>query len=201
MYFLAIEEKVWSGRRDSNPRPQPWQGCALPLSYTRAPSALRRARPLICPKSIHIARGSRSLHAARATARCGHLPATGYTRRLSRDATAATPPAESAIVARPVPQPLLAHLDALGIAHRDRRAPAAVHGRQNRRRCAARSRAAHTKNLFLKDKKGRLFLVTAEDETRDRPQARCTRRSARRAASPSARPSCCASCSASSPAR
>src|SRR5688572_10560805 len=28
----------WSGRRDSNPRPQPWQGCALPLSYARAPS-------------------------------------------------------------------------------------------------------------------------------------------------------------------
>ena len=25
----------WSGRRDSNPRPQPWQGCALPLSYFR----------------------------------------------------------------------------------------------------------------------------------------------------------------------
>ncbi|CCD03582.1 protein of unknown function (plasmid) [Azospirillum baldaniorum] len=25
----------WSGRRDSNPRPQPWQGCALPLSYAR----------------------------------------------------------------------------------------------------------------------------------------------------------------------
>ncbi len=28
--------KNWSGRRDSNPRPQPWQGCALPLSYTRS---------------------------------------------------------------------------------------------------------------------------------------------------------------------
>src|SRR5690348_12876179 len=28
----------WSGRRDSNPRPQPWQGCALPLSYARAPA-------------------------------------------------------------------------------------------------------------------------------------------------------------------
>ncbi len=28
-------EEIWSGRRDSNPRPQPWQGCALPLSYTR----------------------------------------------------------------------------------------------------------------------------------------------------------------------
>src|SRR5690606_28557214 len=27
----------WSGRRDSNSRPQPWQGCALPLSYARAP--------------------------------------------------------------------------------------------------------------------------------------------------------------------
>jgi hypothetical protein len=27
--------KNWSGRRDSNPRPQPWQGFALPLSYTR----------------------------------------------------------------------------------------------------------------------------------------------------------------------
>ena len=26
---------VWSGRRDLNPRPQPWQGCALPLSYAR----------------------------------------------------------------------------------------------------------------------------------------------------------------------
>src|SRR6056297_2933500 len=25
----------WSGKRDSNPRPQPWQGCALPLSYFR----------------------------------------------------------------------------------------------------------------------------------------------------------------------
>ncbi len=25
----------WSGRRDSDPRHQPWQGCALPLSYAR----------------------------------------------------------------------------------------------------------------------------------------------------------------------
>ena len=29
------EKGDWSGRWDSNPRPQPWQGCALPLSYTR----------------------------------------------------------------------------------------------------------------------------------------------------------------------
>src|SRR5438046_1501412 len=27
--------EFWSGRRDSNPRPRPWQGRALPLSYTR----------------------------------------------------------------------------------------------------------------------------------------------------------------------
>jgi hypothetical protein len=27
--------KYWSGKRDSNSRPQPWQGCALPLSYSR----------------------------------------------------------------------------------------------------------------------------------------------------------------------
>src|SRR5262249_43141489 len=25
----------WSGKRDSNPRPRPWQGRALPLSYSR----------------------------------------------------------------------------------------------------------------------------------------------------------------------
>ena len=30
-----MENENWSGRWDSNPRPQPWQGCALPLSYTR----------------------------------------------------------------------------------------------------------------------------------------------------------------------
>ena len=34
-YHSDFLEKIWSGRRDSNPRPQPWQGCALPLSYTR----------------------------------------------------------------------------------------------------------------------------------------------------------------------
>ena len=28
-------EENWSGRRGSNPRPRPWQGRALPLSYTR----------------------------------------------------------------------------------------------------------------------------------------------------------------------
>ena len=30
------KEEKWSGRRDLNPRPQPWQGCTLPLSYSRS---------------------------------------------------------------------------------------------------------------------------------------------------------------------
>src|SRR6266478_1530184 len=32
---LCHLKKSWSGRRGSNPRPRPWQGRALPLSYTR----------------------------------------------------------------------------------------------------------------------------------------------------------------------
>ena len=36
-------KEIWSGRRDSNSRPQPWQGCALPLSYARAPRRLKTA--------------------------------------------------------------------------------------------------------------------------------------------------------------
>ncbi len=57
--------KSWSGRRDSNPRPRPWQGRALPLSYTRIratggddPPATGRAMPnaaLEC-NSPHMAR-------------------------------------------------------------------------------------------------------------------------------------------------
>ena len=39
----AIYGKNWSGRRDSNPRPRPWHGRALPLSYTRI---LVRAQPV-----------------------------------------------------------------------------------------------------------------------------------------------------------
>src|SRR6188508_1840098 len=35
-YVSGLDKKeLWSGRRDSNPRPRPWQGRALPLSYTR----------------------------------------------------------------------------------------------------------------------------------------------------------------------
>ncbi len=31
---------LWSGKRGSNSRPQPWQGCALPLSYSRISTSL-----------------------------------------------------------------------------------------------------------------------------------------------------------------
>ena len=34
-YHLAMSPKIWSGKRDSNPRQLPWQGRALPLSYSR----------------------------------------------------------------------------------------------------------------------------------------------------------------------
>ncbi len=37
----SIFREIWSGRRDLNPRPQPWQGCALPLSYTRSNPPVR----------------------------------------------------------------------------------------------------------------------------------------------------------------
>ena len=44
----ARKVAYWSGRRDLNPRPSPWQGDALPLSYSRIrPEAVYRAVP--CP--------------------------------------------------------------------------------------------------------------------------------------------------------
>src|SRR3984957_3135394 len=40
----ATQVAIWSGRRDLNPRPSPWQGDALPLSYSRIrPEAVYRA--------------------------------------------------------------------------------------------------------------------------------------------------------------
>ena len=33
--FGSSTRRRWSGKRDSNPRPSPWQGDALPLSYSR----------------------------------------------------------------------------------------------------------------------------------------------------------------------
>jgi hypothetical protein len=33
--------RLWSGKRDLNPRRQPWQGCTLPLSYSRIFNGLK----------------------------------------------------------------------------------------------------------------------------------------------------------------
>ena len=33
-------QMYWSGRRELNPRRQPWQGCTLPLSYSRSNSPM-----------------------------------------------------------------------------------------------------------------------------------------------------------------
>ena len=42
--------KFGAGEGISNPRPQPWQGCALPLSYTRAPRPWRRCEAAHVPQ-------------------------------------------------------------------------------------------------------------------------------------------------------
>lgn len=39
--LMLSTQRGWSGRWDSNPRPQPWQGCALPLSYARSHASQR----------------------------------------------------------------------------------------------------------------------------------------------------------------
>src|SRR5215469_15374251 len=80
----------WSGRRDSNPRPQPWQGCALPLSYARV-------RP------IHIISGvgvCKRLHRILGIRIVQPMP---------------SPPSARAPL---IPEQLFDRLDALGIAHR-----------------------------------------------------------------------------------
>ena len=40
----GMQEKEWSGKRDLNSRPPPWQGDALPLSYSRINGASEWAR-------------------------------------------------------------------------------------------------------------------------------------------------------------
>ena len=61
------------------------------------------------------------------------------------------------------PDDLFAFLDSLGIAHASVRHPALFTVEQSR---ALRGQilGGHTKNLFLKDKKGALFLVTAPED-------------------------------------
>ncbi len=62
------------------------------------------------------------------------------------------------------PQEFLAHLSALGIAA-DTVEHEPVFTVAESRPVKARIPGAHSKNLFVKDKKGRFFLITAKDET------------------------------------
>jgi Ala-tRNA(Pro) deacylase len=62
------------------------------------------------------------------------------------------------------PETLLAALDQLGIAHDTVSHPPLFTVEQSKELRGAIP-GAHTKNLFLKDKKGRLFLVTAVEST------------------------------------
>jgi Ala-tRNA(Pro) deacylase len=71
---------------------------------------------------------------------------------------------EFQIVAHLSPQALLAHLDALGIRTETVEHPAVFTVAESRPVKAAIP-GAHSKNLFVKDKKGRYFLITARDET------------------------------------
>ncbi len=43
-----IADAMWSGKRDSNSRPQPWQGCALPTElFPQIPFDLRRRSAIV----------------------------------------------------------------------------------------------------------------------------------------------------------
>ena len=61
---LSLFGSFWSGRRGSNPRPRPWQGRALPLSYTRIRCRRRtradsgRAMPNAAPECNSKPRGA-----------------------------------------------------------------------------------------------------------------------------------------------
>ena len=59
MGTVPVLGKGWSGRRDLNPRLQPWQGCTLPLSYARVESKVCETRRV--PVKINLAGTRKSL--------------------------------------------------------------------------------------------------------------------------------------------
>jgi Ala-tRNA(Pro) deacylase len=65
----------------------------------------------------------------------------------------------------PVAEPLFALLDSLGVAHSTLEHPAVFHVGEGDEIKAALP-GGHSKNLFLKDAKGRLWLVSARQDTR-----------------------------------
>jgi hypothetical protein len=49
----------WSGKRDSNPRPRPWQGRALPLSYSRVTGPATAPYSITRPRAVYLTRRTR----------------------------------------------------------------------------------------------------------------------------------------------
>jgi Ala-tRNA(Pro) deacylase len=66
---------------------------------------------------------------------------------------------------RATPEDLFDALDALGIAHETQHHPA-VFTVEESKRLRGKLPGAHVKNLFVKDKKSRLFLISALEDTR-----------------------------------
>ena len=72
----------WSGRRDSNPRPQPWQGCALPLSYAR---------------TAHLFSLPRTKNDDKRASNCRRSGTSGRRENLASEALEAARPQENAL--------------------------------------------------------------------------------------------------------
>jgi Ala-tRNA(Pro) deacylase len=152
----------WSGRRDSNPRPQPWQGCALPLSYTRilpgsglaaeGPSYASKRRPMQYRKTPIDCR-------SRAIPGWLSAPRSSTSFRVFP----APHPSPEPIIMPASPADLFAFLDRLGIAHPTVDHPP-VFTVEESRELRGRIAGGHSKNLFLKDKKDSLFLVVASED-------------------------------------
>ena len=56
-FFIPHPSKNWSGRRDLNSRPSPWQGDALPLSYSRFECLILRIRNMLSSKGKSVSSG------------------------------------------------------------------------------------------------------------------------------------------------
>ena len=177
---------VWSGRRDSNPRPRPWQGRALPLSYTRIREGNDGNRPsdLPMPKGL-------SLCNRRRISQCG------VALRPS-----AFPPLPQPPQFRPMPatpDDLFAFLDQLGIPHPTVTHPPLFTVEQSRALRGPDSGRAHQEPVPERQE-GRAVPGRGAGGRRDRAQGPASSASAA-AGSHSARPICCARRWASSRAR
>ena len=143
--FLMVG-KYWSGRRDSNPRPQPWQGCALPLSYTRSRDRCRSLRGLYrsfaCSCNMDVMTCARHSSANMAFGRTatGVRHACDDPRRPCRVSRRSRPRYDRrSAIRRSIPS-------------------------RKARRCGARFRAPTPRTCFSRTRRARLFLVVAPED-------------------------------------